>query len=115
MNPRGDQTGFMSHVHQQSGIDMVSNLAESLVIQYSGVGTRPHHDQPGHIFDGDLLHLVIIQSSCFPVDAIENGPVEPSGEADPTAMGEMSPLVQSHAHYGIAVVNQCHIGRHIGY
>ncbi|MBT9163874.1 MAG: hypothetical protein DDT24_00794 [Chloroflexi bacterium] len=27
----------------------------------------------------------------------------------------MPSLIQCHAQYGIAIVNQCHIGRHIGY
>ena len=113
MNARGDQARDVRHVDHQIRADLVRDRSEAREVDDAGIGGRARDDQLGLAFLGDLEHLVVIDAVGDAVHAVGYEVEVFAGHVDGRAVGQVSALVEVHAHDGVAGVEHGKIDRHV--
>gem|GEM_PF-5636135 len=78
----GDESAVVGHIAHVDGSDFVSDLADASEIEFTRVsgGARYYDFWLG--FDGDAVHLIVVNEFGFGVDSIGCDVVELSAEID---------------------------------
>ena len=71
-----NQTCGVSHINHQQSTYLVGNLAHALVIPFAAVCRTTADNQFGLVLKSQLLHLVIIHTTCFLVQVVADGIVD---------------------------------------
>ena len=103
----------MSHVHHQHGAHFIGHLPEFLEIYGSGICGGSGDDHSGLCLQRDPAQFVIVDKALC-VDAVGHDVEVFSRHVHRAAMGQMSAMVQVHAHDGIPGLAYRELHRHIG-
>ena len=106
VQPGGDQPGEVRHVHHQVGAHGVGDPAELGEVQLPGVGGPAGNDQLRLVLLGQALHLGHVDPVVLFADLVRDHVVEPAGEVDPHAVGQVPAVGQVQAHDGVARLDQ---------
>ena len=98
----GHEACDVGDIHHQIGADLMGDLTEGLEIDGSGVGGGTGDDHPRPAFLRDGPYLVIIDASGCRIQSVGDDVVGLSGEVRFASVGQMSALIQAHAHDGIS-------------
>lgn len=66
----GHETGDVSHVSQQVGVDLVADFAHALVVDEPAVGAGSGHDNLGPVDGRELLELAVVDQTRGLVQAV---------------------------------------------
>ncbi|COW02135.1 Uncharacterised protein [Mycobacterium tuberculosis] len=94
VQPRGDQTREMRHVHEQLGPDLVGDRPERREVEHPRVGRPAGDDHLRAEFECGGPHRIHVDQMCRRVDAVEAILVELAGEVQPHAMGQVTTVGQ---------------------
>ena len=92
--PRGDQPGYVRHVHHQHGADLPRDLRETREIYRPRVGRVPRHDDLGPDLPRLCRDDVVVQLLRLRIEAVGGEIVELGREVDGAAVRQVPPLVQ---------------------
>ena len=101
MKARSHQARDVGHVHHQIGAHLVRHLAEALKVDGAAVRAGAGDNEFRLRRHRDALQLVVIDISLV-VDAVGHDVEIQSGEVHGTSVGQMSAVVQVHAHHCVA-------------
>ena len=114
VDARRDEPGDVGHVDEQDGADILGDRGHPLEIPDPRVGGRPADDQ----LRADLLrlggHRVVVDALRVLADAVGMDLVEPAGEVERHAVGQVSAVGQVHAHDPVARLEDAEVGDHVG-
>ena len=68
----GNQTGGVGHVDHEQSTHLVGDFAHALVIPLAAVGRATADDELGLVLQGQLLHLVVVNTSSLTVEVVAN-------------------------------------------
>ncbi len=71
-----DKTCGMGHVNPKDGTDLISYLAHSLIIPFSGICRSATDDKLRFTSLGFLLHLIIVDHTRFRIEAVSHSIVK---------------------------------------
>ena len=95
----------MSHIYHQVSTNFISDLAETLEINLSGICAGTGNDQLWLAFLCDSLYLIVINEAVI-IDTIRNTVEIFAGKVHRTSMCQMSAMIQIHSHKGISQIHQ---------
>ena len=113
VNACGYQTGYVSHVHEQIGTDLVGNGAEAGEIQHLGVSREASHDHLRLVLQGQPLDLVVIDHAVI-VDAVLHRVIQLAGGRHLGTVGQVATVGQAHAQDGVTGVQQGQVDGRVG-
>ncbi len=106
VQPGGDEPGEVGHVHHQVGADRVGDPAELGEVELAGVGGPAGHDEGRLVLLGQALHLGHVDPVVIFADLVRDDVVQPAGEVDLHAVGQVPAVGQVQAHDGVARADQ---------
>ena len=105
MQTGSNQTGNVSHVNEQVCANLVSDLAELCEVDHTGICGSTGDDHLGLVLVSQLTDLVIVDVAVG-VHTVGDHLIVQAGEVDGAAVGQVTAVVQVHAHDHIADVAQ---------
>ena len=108
------QAGNVRHIHHQIGAHLMGDIRKGFEVNDAGIGGSAGNDHLGLVLVGQLPHLIIVDTVGHRIDTIGDHMIVLAGEVDRRAMGQMSALIQVHAHDGVAQLAQRLIDRIVG-
>ena len=106
MQANCNQTGNVSHVHEQVCANLVSDLAELCEVDDTGVCGSAGDDHLGLVLQSQSADLVVVDEAVL-VHAVGDHLVVQAGEVNGGTVGQVTAVVQVHAHDNITDVAQC--------
>ena len=114
VQPRRDQPGEVRHVHHQVRPDLVGDPPERGEVEMTGVGRPARDDQLGPVLAGEPLDLVHVHEAVALAHVVGHDVVEPAGEVDPHAVGEVAAVREVETEDGVTRFEQRGHGRRVG-
>ena len=109
----GDEAGDVRHVGHVHCADAVGDLAGALEVDAARVGRRAGHDELRPVLLGKARHLLVVDGLALAVDAVGDELEEAAAEVDVAAMGQVSALVEPHAHDRVAGLEHGEVDGHV--
>ena len=113
MLPGSYKTCNMSNIHHQISACFIGDLTESLEIDGAGIRTGTCDDQLRMILEGKSSDLVIIDKAIVIYSIGDHMKIFP-GHVCGASMGEMSAVIEVHAHHSVSGLQHGEENRHIG-
>ena len=66
----------MCHIDEEDSADLVSDSTDTGVVPLTGVGRSPSDDELGLVFEGTLLHLIIVYTTVVLTYVVLDGVIE---------------------------------------
>ena len=102
MQPRRHQPRDVGDVHHHERAHLVADGADAREVEDARIGARARDDHLGLAFEGDALHLVVIDGLRLLGDAVGNDVEEGAREIDGRAVRQVSAVGEIHPHDGVA-------------
>ena len=102
MNPGSHESGYVGHIHHEVGTYVFTDLLKKTEVNAPGIGACACNNQFWTMFSRQTFNLLQVNSFALFVHPIGNYVVQPAGEIDWTAVGEMAPMPQVHSHNGFS-------------
>ena len=106
IDARRNQTGHVSHIHQQVRPDFVRDLAKFRPIEDAAVCGKSANDELRSMRYCELAERVVIQQARVMINAVLHRVVDLPGKIDGGAMCQVPPIRQAHTQYRIAGLQQ---------
>ena len=94
MQTGGDEAGEMRHVAEQVGTHLVGDLPEAVGLDRPRIRGAAADDQLRPVLLGKTEHLVVVDDVRLTADAVVGDRVEPTGEVDLEAVGQVPAVCQ---------------------
>ena len=102
VQPGRDEPGEVRHVHHQVRAHRIGDPAELGEVQLPGVRGPAGHDQLRLVLLGQALHLGHVDPVVLFTDLVRDHVVQPAGEVDLHAVGQVPAVRQVQAHDRVA-------------
>ena len=109
-----DHARRVADVSQQQGAHLVGDVGKRLPVGRPGVGGKASDDHLGLVLVGQITDLVVIQPAGPPTDAIADDLIALAGKVELAAVGQVTALVEVHAHDHIASLDNSVIDGQVG-
>ena len=106
VQPGRDQPGEVRHVHHQVRAHRIGDPAELGEVQLPGVRGPAGNDQLRFVLQGQALHLGHVDPVVLFADLVRDHVVQPAGEVDLHAVGQVPAVGQVQAHDRVARLDQ---------
>ena len=108
VNACGYQTGDVRHVYHEVCADRLCNLRQALEVDDAGICAGTGNDQLRLDFLCQSLGTVVVDVLII-AQLVGNEVEVLAGDVDRRAVGQVAAVRQTHAHYGIARLEQCEV------
>ena len=102
-----NKTCGVSHVNHQKGTYLVGNFAHTFVIPFTTISTTTTNNQFGFVFQCQLLHFVVVNTTCFRIQVISDGFVQYTTRVHGRTMREVSTMSEIESEECIARFQYC--------
>ena len=102
MQPRRNKPRDVGDVHHHQRAHLVADGADAREVEDAGISACARDDHLGLAFEGDALHLVIVDGLRLLGDAVGNDVEKGARKVDGRAVRQMSAVREVHPHDGIA-------------
>ena len=109
-----DKTGGMGHVDPQDSANLIRDSAHAFVIPLARVSGSPADDQLRFVFEGELLHPVVVDKAGLRIEAVGDGMVQDAGSVHGRAVGKVSAAAEVESEESVARIENGHRHGHIG-
>ena len=109
----GHEPGDVRHVHEQQRPDAVGDRRHALEIDDPRVGRGAGHDHLRPHLARGRLEGVVVDPLRLAIDAVRVDLVQPAGEVDRRAVGEVAAVGEVHAQDPVAGLEDAEVGGHV--
>ena len=103
-----DEAGDVRHIDPEPGADLVGDLAHARPIHHSRIGREPADQHLRLVLQRLLLHGVVVDQAGGLVEAVGNDVVVLAREIGRMPVGQVTAVIEAHAHDGVAGLGQRH-------
>ena len=114
IEPGGDQSRDMGDVGDEIGPDPVGDVPEALPVDHPRVGRKAGHDELRFVLQGEPFRLIVVDLLGLGVQPVLDCLVNPAGDVDARAMGQVAAVRQAHPHDGVAGIDQGEVDGPVG-